>query len=81
MSNSEELTRVSNKIKSLVIEFLRGVGKNNRFHMQDLQEYVAERSDTAPDSPSRVLRSLKSSKIVKYRLVSRANSLYEFCGF
>ena len=81
MSDSAELTRVSNKIKTLIIEFLLKVGEKNRFHMQDLQEYVSKNTSIAPDSPSRVLRDLKSKKFIKYRLISRANSLYEFCGF
>ena len=81
MSDSAELTRVSNKIKTLIIEFLLKVGEKNRFHMHDLQEYVSKNTSIAPDSPSRVLRDLKSKKVIKYRLISRANSLYEFCGF
>jgi len=80
MAKNTELDRVSNKIKNLIIEFLRRVGKNNRFHMHDLQQYVCVRTSAAPDSPSRVLRSLKSSKAVKYKLISRAGSLYEFLG-
>ncbi len=71
---SLNLVRVSDKIASLILEFC---SVNAEFHMVDLCAYVTAREpSTAPDSPSRILRSLRRQGLVDYQVVSRSASLY-----
>lgn len=78
---ASNLRRVKSKIGPVVMEFARGRFNNGgrRFHMTELVDYVtADAPDRiAPDSASRILRSLKQCGAIDYVLVSRSQSLYE----
>ncbi len=75
-TNRDHLERVSSKIAQHIVTFCRRrVGST--FRMDELRRYVATRvRNTAPDSPSRILRSLRKKGLVSYRVESRKNSLY-----
>jgi hypothetical protein len=45
--------------------------------MAELAEFVASAVQVAPDSPGRILRQLRRAGRVDYRIVNRAQSLYE----
>lgn len=72
-----ERTRVSERIEAAILEFAkRYAGK--QFHAELLRKHVRERcGEVAPGSPDRILRSLRKSEKLSYRVVSRAESLYE----
>lgn len=74
-----ELERVTKRVGEFIIKFVRHVAANERgmFRMADLLSFVQERAQVSPDSPSRVLRSLRARGAVSYRCVERAASLYE----
>jgi hypothetical protein len=71
-----ELKRVSGRLASTVLDFLRSkVGQ--RFRASELHAYVAERKVGAPGSADRVMRMLKASGQCSYVLINRAQSLYQ----
>jgi hypothetical protein len=76
---AQHLDRVASKIESAILFFCRAriqMGAND-FTMNDLVKYVLQRvPNTAPDSPSRILRSLKNRGLVSYEVKSRKDSLY-----
>jgi hypothetical protein len=70
----QNLQRVSAKIGAAIIEFVRG---NPTFHANDLRNYVASSvAGVAPASADRVLRDLRSRRLVDYVVLSRRDSLY-----
>jgi hypothetical protein len=73
----ENLARVSAAIALLVMEFYLIALKNGEsWHMEDLTKYVTERTKVlAPDSPGRILRSLKQRGKLNYEVL-RSCSLY-----
>ncbi len=73
----ENIGRVSEKIAAVVTEFCQSVGVGGKFHMIDLQDFVALRFSIAPDSPGRILRDLRKRKLLNYRVVSRKQSQYQ----
>jgi hypothetical protein len=82
---AEHLDRVASKIEGVILEFCAGryvIGAPT-FRMDDLRKYVMKAvPNTAPDSPSRILRNLRSRGLVRYTVKSRKDSLYslEVCG-
>ncbi len=71
---SLNLRRVSWRIAQLVYAFCQ---LHNEFHMADLVRFVlVSEPDTAPDSPSRILRDLRRKGLISYEVVSRSASLY-----
>lgn len=69
------LKRVRGRIGGIVYAFCCArIGQ--QFHLRELEEYVSERRDGAPDSPSRILRDLRQSGLIDYEVVSRSQSLY-----
>ena len=74
------LERVADNIGALVVEFCRErVGV--MFYAVELRAYVTRVCPSiAPESPGRVLRELKARGVVRYELVSRAQSLYRVVG-
>ena len=74
---SANIGRVNKKIAAAVTEFCQSVGVGGKFHMVDLQDFVAVRFSIAPDSPGRILRDLRKRKLLNYRVVSRKQSEYQ----
>ena len=76
-----QLARVTSRIEKAVLEFMRNCrnGVDGRFSMEDLLYHVQtfRGVEVAPDSPGRILRSLRRRGLVRYRCVNRAKSLYE----
>lgn len=77
-SQSENLARVSDAIGATILAFHRArlAAEEPEFTMKELQQHVASRHETAPDSTSRVMRDLRAKGDLRYELVSRAASLY-----
>lgn len=80
--DADNLGRVSDRIAGLVYEFCRSRFAAPRvelrqFHMEDLTTYVSADVQVAPDSPGRILRMLRKTGRVGYRVVNRRESLYE----
>jgi hypothetical protein len=48
--------------------------------MADLTAHLNARSLVAPDSAGRILRDLRKRKVLDYRVINRAQSLYEITG-
>jgi hypothetical protein len=72
-----ELSRVTHKIGAAVLQFCRTVRVGNTFRMESLQRYVSSVvPETAPDSPSRILRELRKKGELDYEVVKRSESLY-----
>jgi len=72
----EEIARVRGAIARTVLEFARAVGVGVQFHADDLREYVAARHKVAPGSADRILRDLRSRKLLDYVNFDRGGSLY-----
>ena len=69
--------RVSAKIAPHVYDFC---ADNSTFHMSDLVKAVQDALGdefVAPDSPSRILRSLRAQGLVHYKVLNRRESLYQ----
>lgn len=77
--SKENLNRVSDNISDTVLEFVKDRG-TYPFLMDDLTRFVNRKHCVAPDSPGRILRDLRRKGAVKYRVVSRRDSLYVFEG-
>jgi hypothetical protein len=68
------LERVGDRIAGVVLQFC---GVHDQFHLQQLEDFVAERIDhVTPGSAGRILRDLRRRGDVDYRVVSRRDSLY-----
>jgi hypothetical protein len=70
-----ELARVKKNIARHVFEFCSD-NLGMEFHMRDLSGWIQRRNGTAPASPDRILRQLRSDGLVSYTVVNRAQSLY-----
>ena len=79
MSQTAELSRVQANIGELVERFVldRWQAGQPRFHIQDLHDYIATRTQIAPASPDRILRQLRLEGKFDYKVVSRSESCYE----
>lgn len=73
------LKRVTAVIDRHVLRFCRERWNQPppRFHMDELQTFIRSQVGVAPDSPGRILRSLRQRKLIDYVVVSRRASLYE----
>ena len=75
MDHGVEFDRVSDKIAATVLSYCESL--DAPFHLEDLTVFVKERHpEIAPDSPGRILRSLRSQGWLNYEVVSRRDSLY-----
>ena len=77
---AEHLRRVSDRIAAHVLAFVDARGLGGRFHLTDLVAWVVTEMGNeavAPDSPSRILRMLRRRGVLRYKVVSRRESLYE----
>lgn len=73
--NEHHLERVSNRIAPAIFDFCSShVGQE--FHMENLVKHIREKLGIAPDSPSRILRSLRQDGVIDYVVVNRKQSLY-----
>jgi len=79
VSQTAELSRVQANIGQLVEHFVldRWQSGQRRFHIQDLHDYIAARTQIAPASPDRILRQLRLEGKFDYRVVNRSESHYE----
>ena len=78
----ENLERVTARIGRVIIAFYsrRMQTVDRTFYMRDLEDIVKEEigdHGVAPDSTSRILRSLRQRGLLRYRVLSRAQSWYE----
>ena len=73
-----QLARVERNIADLVRTFVaERFLTEPQFHIVDLIEYVTKAAPSAPTSPDRMLRKLRKDGFCDYRVVDRANSIYE----
>lgn len=72
-----ELARVSSRIGEYILEFFKPRHIGYQFYSSDVLMFVGDRIQCAPDSVSRIMRMLKTSGQVNYKVVNRAKSLYE----
>lgn len=79
MSQTAELSRVTNNIRGHIIAFAkeRLTWGQPQFRMPELHDYIRKNARIAPASPDRVLRQLRKEGKVNYRVVSLAASQYE----
>lgn len=78
MNQSQQITRVADSIGDVVQQFCRNAqAKGGQFHAQELRDYVATEATTAPASPDRILRLLRSQGRINYIVKDRRASLYE----
>lgn len=73
---ADELAAVSSKISALIIDFYNLNGAGHEFHLQELNDYVAARVMCAPGSAYRIMAHLRQKGCLRYKVVSRSNSLY-----
>jgi hypothetical protein len=71
-----QLFRVSDRISGLVIEFFQSVAIGGTFHAEELRAFVDSHCKSAPGSADRVMRSLRKSGVINYRVINRKSSLY-----
>lgn len=73
------LRRVQKNLDGHVLAFCRDVWqmKPPRFFMHELTTFVRGRVGIAPDSPGRILRSMRQRMLIDYVVVNRKSSLYE----
>jgi hypothetical protein len=66
-------------ISNVVLDFADEIGTYDSFIMNDLRKYVSQRGyRIAPDSSGRILRNLRQTGELNYRVINRSKSLYEF---
>ena len=75
--HQENIERVKAKISPSVIRFIKYVGEGNTFHADDLRDWVVEETKIAPASADRILRDLRQTGQINYRVINRRKSLYE----
>lgn len=73
---NRNLDRVRSRIGRAIIAFL---SSRTSFRADELRQYVASQAGVAlaPGSSDRVLRDLRQSGLINYRVLSRRQSLYE----
>ena len=72
----EHLDRVRGRIGPAVLEFCEGFPRGSVFHMEALVRFIRAKLGIAPDSPSRILRSLRQDGHIGYTVINRRQSLY-----
>jgi hypothetical protein len=77
----ENIARVHHKIAPTICAYFKQLGLGGEFHVDQLRRYVGRHyPDTAPDSPGRIMRSLRGRKAIDYVVVNRRASLYRVTG-
>jgi hypothetical protein len=76
---AQNLKRVKGNIDAHVLAFCRERFDQcpPRFFMTELTTFVRNRIGIAPDSPGRILRSLRQDGSIDYDVINRRASLYE----
>lgn len=74
-TQTTELVRVEGRIAELVLAFCAS-RTGRTFHLADLNAYVSERAQVAPDSPRRILSQLRKTGQVAVECVNRSESLW-----
>jgi DNA-binding PadR family transcriptional regulator len=75
--SQQDLTRVTERIRAAILAFAQQSAPE--FHAEDLRRFVRQRcGEIAPGSADRILRHLRSARIVNYELVSRKQSRYRW---
>lgn len=79
MNQQAELSRVQQRIGSLVREFVKERLATNRrqFYIRELHDYIFQKTQIAPASPDRILRQMRLNGECHYTVLSRRESLYE----
>lgn len=78
MAVDKELKRVTGRIEGAIVEFA-GLTRHRAWHADDLRRHVASVvGPVSPASPDRVLRQLRQTRLLDYRVINRAQSLYEW---
>jgi hypothetical protein len=78
---SGTIVSVAKAIQDIILDFSEAQMKrpgNPPFHMKELTDHVATKVTVAPDSPGRILRLLKRTGFLDYKVEDRAKSLYRF---
>lgn len=76
----ENLDRVTARIGLAIIEFYteRRAAGQDHFHADDLRRHITIAVGTvAPGSPDRVMRHLRQTRVINYRVTNRAKSEYK----
>lgn len=75
---SVEFARVHGAIGTTILAFLRARLNNGlwEFRADELREWVSARHPGAPASADRILRALRQTGQVSYRVINRRQSLY-----
>lgn len=78
-TQAANLHRVRHRLHDVILRFVseRLAAGVREFHAADLHSYVAEFTTAAPGSADRILRDMKRSGLVDYRVLNRAASLYQ----
>jgi hypothetical protein len=81
-TQAQQMTRVRDGIGGDIVAFwkgrLAGTTRDRLFYAADLYAFLeARQHKTAPGSPDRVMRDMRTRREINYRLVSRSKSLYE----
>lgn len=78
MNQDENLARVYCNLAEPIADYVRELGRDGIFLMQDLRDHLLSLGlRFAPDSPSRILRQLRRNGAINYRVISRSNSTYQ----
>ena len=73
-----QLERVKWNIAPLILVWFDGKKPGDEFHINELTRFVWQTApNIAADSPRRVMAALKAEGKVHYKLVDRAQSLYQ----
>jgi len=74
---TRQLRRVRSKIARAIMRYFQNAAPGKTFHLADLVWWIEWLEiPVSPDSPSRVMRDLRQRRIINYRVVNRAQSLY-----
>jgi len=74
----KQVERVRGKIQAQILAWFQQHPVGHQFRLIDLTVDIARKVPSlAPDSPGRILRLLRGEGILDYKVVSRAQSLYE----
>lgn len=72
-----QIERVKVSIGGVIVDFFASKSVGERFFAADLHSFVGKHAQIAPASADRVMRDLRSSGVINYTLVSRAQSQYQ----
>jgi hypothetical protein len=80
VSQDENLRRVTARIGGTILKWWRERIQYGwlDFHVEELREYVTQSvGEVAPGSPDRVMRDLRQKGVIHYKVLARAESLYQ----